>query len=325
MMADAFAQSPIQGSPADGHEVTLRLGKDSEFGGEIHDRPVALSDSLPAVESLAAESAPMADALRRALYPNIAERVETERLRATGALDAARLAMADFSSVVFKRYRIYEKADPKGQPLLLIACDGSGSLNRKEMRMLKVLAAAWLNSTVRTQVQVMAGLYHSGEIRRGVSGPLVQWMYHPQKTPAISRKDALRALVSLPESGTGAQSDALSLQFMLGEAVRIARGRMIYLILVSDCEWNRSFDADLSGKEEVRAFFENVYAEFDGNIHTTLVALGKEGETGFEDLLDKVITVPDSRLEDYAGLAEQIGVYVATCMKERRHFAARER
>jgi len=323
MTAGTFSESPIQGSPADGHEVKMRLGKDDVAGGEIHDRPVELSENLPACEQLVGEAQPIADALKRALYPNIEELVETERLRSTGALDPARLAMADYSAVVFKRYRIYEKADRKGQPLLLIACDGSGSLNHIQMRMLKVLAAAWLNSTARSHVQVMAGLYHSGDVRQGVSGPLVQWMYHPRKTSAISRKDAVRALVSLPDTGTGVQSDALSLMFMINEAARIARGRMIYLILISDCQWNRSFGTERSGQEEVRALFENVYEDFPDNLHTTLVALGPEGQTGFEDLLDKVITVPENKLADYAGLAEQVGVYVASCMKERRKFMAR--
>ncbi|MEI7899951.1 MAG: hypothetical protein WCK89_06835 [bacterium] len=323
MTAGTFSESPIQGNPTDGHEVKMRLGKNNVAAGEIYDRSLELSDNFPACDALIGESQPIADALRRALYPNVEERVETEWLRSTGALDPARLAMADYSSVVFRRYRIYDKADRKGQPLLLIACDGSGSLSYPQMRMLKVLAAAWLSSTARTHVQVMAGLYHSGEVRQGVSGPLVQWIYHPQKTPAISRKDALRALVSLPDTGTGAQSDALSLMFMLNEAVRVARGRMIYLILLSDCQWNRSFSSEKSGQEEVRALFETVYEDIPDKFHVTLVALGHKGQTEFEDLLDKVITVPESRLADVAGLAEQIGVYVASCMKERRKVMSR--
>ena len=45
-----------------------------------------------------------------------------------------------------------------------------------------------------------------------------------------------------------------------------------------------------------------------------------EGETGFEDLLDRVITVPDAELQDYGAVAKKIGLYVASCMKERRAF-----
>ncbi len=322
MNAHAFTASPIEGSPADGHDVRIRLDGDHMAAGEIHDRPVLPSDDLPACDALAAECEPIAAALRKTLYPNVTEQVETERLRTTGALDPARLSMADYSSVIFKRYRMHEKADRKGKPLLLIACDGSGSLNRKEMNMLKILAAAWLRSTARLQVQVMAGLYHSGEVRKGLSGPLVQWIYHPCKTPAYGRNDAVRALVALPPSGTGVQSDALSLAFMIDEAARIARGRMIYLILISDCCWNRSFHTDRSGREEVQALFDNVREQYRHNLHTTLVALGVKEATGFEDTLDKIISVPEEKLDDYAGMAEQIGVYVASCMKERRRHIA---
>ena len=318
LAATGFRESPIQGNPTDGHEVRARLGKDDVAGGDIYDRPVELSDNLPAYEKLLAEAQPVIEALRRTLYPNIEQVPETERFRANGALDPGRLALAEFSSVVFKRHRIHERGDRRGQPVLLIACDGSGSLNRNQMRMLKVLTAAWLTSTVKSRVQVLAGLYHSGSIRDGMCGPLVQWMFHPRKTPAVSRRDAARALISLPDDGTGAQSDALSLAFMLDEALSIARGRMVYLIVLSDCAFNRSFNTSKSGKEEVQAFFESAYADHPRKLHTTLVALGVSGETGFETLLDKVITVPEAKLANYAAVAEQIGVYVASCMKERQ-------
>jgi hypothetical protein len=294
------------------------LQGDLVAGGEIFDRPVELSDDLAVYERLLAKSQPITEALRRSLYPNIQEVLETQRLRASGSLDPARLALADFSSVIFKHYRIREMSDRRGRPVLVIACDGSGSLNSHQMKMVKILAAGWLNSTAKSDVQVLAGLYHSGQIREGVSGPLVQWIYHPHKTPATSRRDASRSLVSLPNTGTGVQSDALSLAFIMGEARGLARNNMVYLILISDTEWNRSFQTGKDGKEEVYSYFKTAYEEFSGKLHTTLVALGVSGETGFEDMLDKVIAVSDDELGDYVAVAEKIGVYVASCMRERR-------
>jgi hypothetical protein len=91
--------------------------------------------------------------------------------------------------------------DPRGRPVLVIACDGSGSLNDDQMKMLKLLTTGYLESTAKRNIQVLAGLYHSGHIRKGVSGPLVQWIHHPQKTPATSGRDSVRALVSLPDTG----------------------------------------------------------------------------------------------------------------------------
>ncbi|MDP8256305.1 MAG: hypothetical protein P9M14_11190 [Candidatus Alcyoniella australis] len=318
MRQSAFRQGPIQGSPTDGHEVQVRLNAEHMAGGEIFDRAVELSDDLPAYERLLDRSRPVADALKLVLYPNIKQIPETERLCTSGSLDPSRLALATFSQVVFKRYRIHQRADMRGRPVLLIACDGSGSLNDRQMGMLKVLAAAWLDSTIKSQIQVLAGLYHSGQIRNGVSGPLVQWMFHPHKTPSFGRKDAVRTLVSLPDSGTGVQSDALSIAFMLEEATKIAKGKMIYLILISDCRWNRSFDTDKSGREEVISCFKSAYENLAGKLHTTLVALGVEGRTKLEDQLDKVITVSKDKLEDYVAVAEQISVYVASCIKERK-------
>lgn len=318
MQQAGFESSPVEGNPADGHEVSMNINGHETSAGEIFDRPVELSDDIKACEELKNASRPIADRLKRTLYPNIEERVQTDRLRSQGSLDPARLAMVDFSSAIFKRYHITGKEDRNGKPLLLIACDASGSLDSDQMKMVKTLSSAWLLSTSGSAIQVMAGLYHSGSIRKGVTGSLVQWIFHPQKTPAVSRIDAVRAIASLPESGTGRQSDAISLKFMMDEAVRVARGRKIYLILISDCRWNRSFEHGLSAEKEVRAFFENAEHDTSGNLHTTLVALGVDGETGFEDLIDKVIVIPPDELLDVYGLAEQIGMYVASCMKERR-------
>ncbi|HEU4388591.1 MAG TPA: hypothetical protein VFV34_12390 [Blastocatellia bacterium] len=313
-----FREGPIQGSPTDGHAVSVQFGEGPPEKGEIFDCPVELSDDVEAYDRLMAESRPITSVLRRTLYPNLEQVPQTERLRPSGSIDPARLAMAGFSEAIFKRQRMQSKADRRGRPVVLIACDGSGSLNAQQMNLTKALAAAWLQSTARTNVQVLAGLYHSGTIRPGLSGPLVQWMYHPRKTQAISKVDATRALVALPRTGTGVQSDALSLAFMIEEAEKVAGGRMIYLILISDCKWNQSFNTGKTGEQEVRAFFETANREFDGKLHTTLVALGGASETSLDDLLDKVIVVSDGDLGDYAAVAAQIGVYVASCMIERQ-------
>jgi hypothetical protein len=312
------AAGPIQGNPAEGHEVQLNLGGDRLAGGEIFDRPVELSDDFIAYEELLDEAAPTTQSLARALYPNVQQIPSVLRMRTGGTLDASRLALAEISQVVFKRYRMREQLDRRGKAVLLLACDASGSLDADEMKMVKILAASWLNSTVRSDIQVLAGLYHSGLIRDGLSGPLVQWMYHPVKTPAVSRIDAARALVSLPGRGTGVQSDALSLAFMIEEARQLARGSMIYLILLSDTAWNRSFSSEKDGYQEVAALFENARGEYGDRLHSTLVALGVSEGTGLEEFLDKVICVSREELQHHSAVAEKIGLYVAACIRERR-------
>ena len=319
-----FEEGPIEGNPADGHEVTLELGDNESASGELFDRPVELSDDLLSYEKLQAESQEITNALRRSLYPNIEQLPAQERLCTGGSLDPARLAQVYSSAAVFKRWRIKEQADRRGRPLLVIACDGSASLNASQMQMLKVLTAAWLNSTTKTDIQILAGLYHSGSVRPGISGPLVQWLYHPRKTPATSRKNAARTLVTLPDTGTGAQADALSVGFIMQEALTLAGGKMIYLILITDCAWNHSFQTSRDGSEEMHALFESLYTAHGEKLHSTLVALGVSGPTGFEDQLDKVIAVAHAELHDPVTVAKKIGVYVATCLNERTKLVTRK-
>lgn len=318
MGAAPFEKSPVEGSPTEGQQVSVRMG-DETSTGEIFDRPVTPSDDQSACERLMADAAPIAGMLRRALYPNVEQRVETRRLCSSGALDAGRLALGSFSDTVFKRHPVREAVDRRGRPVLLILCDGSGSLGKNQMRMTKTLAAAWLSATVKSGVQVLAAIYNDTNVRKNVSGPLVRWMYHPHKTPATVRSEAARAIAGIKESGDGGQSDALSITFTLEEARRLARGKMVYLVLISDCGWCRSFNTGLSAVEEVQASLEEAGERMSGKLHTTLVALGRNGDTGLEDIVNKTIPVPDSRMEDYAAVAADIGRYVAECMKEQRH------
>lgn len=317
-----FEPGPIEGSASEGREVSLRLDADTVAAGEIFDRPLPLSDDLLAVDRLRAECAPLAHKLRRGIYPTVEQVPELQRLRTGGSLDPSRLALAGVQSTIYRRYRMRERADPRGSPVLAIACDGSGSLNSDQMKMLKLLASAWLIATERSGVQVLAALYHSGTIRQGVSGPLVQWLYHPRKTPALGRKDAVRAIASLPDGGTGAQSDALSIAFMLDEAKRLARGDTVYLVLLSDTAWNRSFNTQRSGKDEMLACFEQARRTFSGKLHTTMVALGVGGSTGFEAHVDEVIAVSAAELKDACAVADKIGLYVARSMRLRRRALA---
>jgi hypothetical protein len=318
----AFNQGPIQGNPTEGHEVKIKLDGENIVGGEIFDRPVEFSGNDQGLEKLLDSSRLVTEALSRVLFPNIQQLPRMLRYRTSGAIDPARLALASFSSTVFKRYRNLTQLDKKGKAVLVIACDGSGSLNQDQMNMVKIMSSGFLNSTLRSDVQVLAGFYHSGLIRSGLTGPLVQWIYHPLKTPSVSRKDAVRSLVSLPDSGTGAQSDALSLAFILNEARQLARGSMIYMVVISDTAWNRSFNTEKGGFEEVCAFFETAQDETGKKLHTTLVALGKTVDTGLEHVLDKIITISNEELKNYSSVAEKIGVYVASCIRERKRFSS---
>jgi hypothetical protein len=313
----AFEAGPLEGNPIDGHEVNVRLGDGQTVGTEIYDRPVELSDDVGAYEKLLADSEPVTRELKRVLYPNVERVPETTRFRTGGSLDSNRLPIAEVSAAVFKRSRMQERPDRRGRPLLLLACDGSASLDSRQMRMTKVLAASWLASTARTRVQVVAALYNSQPISPGGSGPLIQWIYHAEKTPAANQFEAIRAVAALPQKGTGMQADAPSIQFLMDEAQRLARGRSIYLVLISDTEWNCSVGGE-SGYAEVRAVLGDNIQQLKERLHVTLVALGVDGDTGFEDIVDAVVRVSDAELTNTTAVAQKIAVYVARCMGERR-------
>ena len=325
MQSRAFMPTPIEGSPTDGHDVAFRDHDGNEAAGEVFDRPVELSDDGAAYDQLMAEAQPTTRMLKRLIMPNIEQQARRQRLRSAGMLDATRLALVEFSEVVYQRVQVEEVSDRRGRPVLLIACDGSGSLNRNQMAMTKVLACSWLNATASSGIQVLAGLYHSGMVRQGLSGKLVQWMYHPQKTPATSRREAARALVSLPDTGTGVQADALSISFMLDEATRIARGRMVYLVLITDTEWNVSFHCGLNGADEVRKVLTDARDQRPGRLHTTLVGVGVKRAIDFDNDVDHVISVTSQELADYEGVAQKVGRYVAEAMRANLRRVARER
>jgi len=314
-----FSTGPIEGNPADGHEVQVNLGNNQTGSGEIHDRPLEISNDHLGYERLMKKASPITQSLKKILYPNVEQVPETVQLCTNGAIDPTRLSLSPMTDTIFKRNPVKEISDKRGKPVLLIACDGSGSLSRDEMGMTKVLACSWLNATAGSGVELLAGLYHSGNIRKGVSGPLVQWMFHPRKTPTTSRREAAQSILSLPESGTGVQSDALSISFMLNEAKALARGRMVYLILISDCSWNRSFNQGLTGAEEIQASLTGFSTQTNDKLDTTLVALAKKGDTGLENYTDRIIHVSDDELTDYSRVAQNIGTHVASIIRSRKH------
>jgi hypothetical protein len=148
--------------------------------------------------------------------------------------------------------------------------------------------------------------------------PLVQWIYHPAKTPALDPRDASRAIISLPESGTGIQYDSLSISYMVEEAASIAKGRMIYLILLSDCQWNKSFKTEKTGEQEVAAMFTYFNEKYENKLHTTLIGLGVQEKQPVFDKINKVILISQQEIDSTATVAQRISLYVANSIRERR-------
>jgi hypothetical protein len=311
----AFQAGPIEGDRIEGQDVYIPFGDQNAIAGQIFDGPLGESSDDRAYRILLEESKPAIEALKRVLYPSRTMALTKERRRTNGALDPARLAYSPFSSTLYQHYKSREQRNKRGVPVVLIACDASGSVNAGEMKMAKILTAAWLISGLRQNVEIVAGVYHS-EIINGVESPLVQWIYHRRKTPATGKKGAVRTLLTLPSVGTGVQSDALSISFMIQEAKLLAKGEMIYLILISDCQWNRSLGVEPTGEKEMCSFFHNLLKDPSRRIHITLAALGSPSRQ-IENMMDKVIFLNYDK-QDPGRIAAEIGAYVASVVKERR-------
>ena len=323
LAAAGFSKGPMEGSPTEGQSVEFTLNGES-VGGQLKDRPTDLCEDPAVVGKLQREAAPISDALRRNLYPSEKEQPHIEHIHTSGQLDAKRLPVAGICKAVFRRYRILKEPTPRGKAVLLIAADGSASLSDEQMKMCKLLMTGWLESAHRANVQVLAGLYHSGDAYSCLSSPLVQWIYHPRKTPVMNSAEAVRAVASLPNRGTGCQSDAISLKYMLDEAVAVARGSQIYLTLISDCAWNKCFEeSENSAEQEVAGVLELFRKDLGDRLHVTLVALEETEDDAVDRVVDKKITIEDDALDNPGEVAESIGAYVASCIRERRRAARR--
>jgi Mg-chelatase subunit ChlD len=311
-----FEKGPIQGFSMEGHEIKQKFG-DQEAGGHLFDKQLPTSNDWQSVQNLRQEAFPITRQLVKNLYPALEHQPRAQAFRSNGLIDSRRLALSNFSTTVFKRYQQQSLNSRNGRPLLVIACDGSASLGKKEMTTLKVLATAFLESSVKSRLQVMAALYHSDSIH---NAPVVQWIYHPHKSPMNSPKQGINALAALPKSGQGTQSDAISLSFVLNEAKKLARNNMTYLVLLTDAKWNQSYKQklkDLSATEEVSGTFENAYKEFAGKLDVTIIAT--KAKTGLEDLVNKSIHIDKAEQADPFRVAEKIALYVASCLRERKH------
>lgn len=309
---------PIEGAATSGNDVRSNIGGE-EVGGELFDRVVDPCEDVRVLTSLTDMARPVTESLRHNLYPSTLSESVALYPRRSGQLDGKRLPLAEFSDVVYRRFESRSQLDPNGRALLLIAADTSASLSTEQMQMCKCLAAAWLDSIAGSQMQVMAGFYHSAYVRKNVMGPVVEWGYHPHKTPTATAREAVRAVAALPQEGSGAQSDALSLTYMLDEARTLSRGSQIYLTLITDCAFNKSFPGNnASPVAEVVGVLDEAREKLDGKLHVTLVALQDSVPDEINEAVDAVVAVDKKEIGNPALVAQKVGTYVAGCIQERR-------
>jgi hypothetical protein len=322
MASAPFTRSPIEGAPQEGHEVHMTLdGK--TYSGSVYEQVVAPSAGDAEVERLEQEAAPLTRALSSLLYPSVEERTVSETGLHAGRLDARRLYRARYSERLFRRNRFVTALNKTGGPVLLLLLDASGSIGREEMRLTKLTAAAFHGATRGTRMKLMCAAYNEGPVSsQAAQGAIIRWLYHPTLSMAADKREALRCLGSVADSGAGGQQDALSLAFCLSAARRLAGRDNIYLVLISDMGWCKSFSGQHTALNEVKEFFVNARATLGNQFHSTLVALScTTAATSLDDVVDSVIPVPATGLASYGLVADRLSRYVAKCMRDRRRLS----
>jgi len=327
---DPRGPGPYSGTPPDKHAVEILFpginGKNEEkCSGNILECVAEPGNDERAFQDLLEKAQPIAQKLKKCLYPDQTRQIKDyAKFKQSGGLDPGRLALAGagLSSAVFRKPEFQQQSNKNGKPVLLICQDQSGSLGRSEMGLAKTLMASWLLAAGKDQTHILAGSYSSKYPVNGSSRKdFVEWIFHPRKSLARTHKEAVKAVAGMPESGHGTNHDVICLEHMLKEARKLNRDKAIYMIILSDTAWNKSFEgSEKNATEEVHAFFEKSYREVE-NLHISLAVLhGLPFGSGkkLENLLDKVIYLPKLS-KDPTAVTAQIGEYVAGVIQERRH------
>ena len=313
-----FQSGPIEGTSAEGNDVEADLGDGMVIKEHVFDKSFVPSFDEEEIKNLIRQAEPLTASMKRNIFPNVEEIALSENLKTSGMIDPIRLTHYQYSDAIYKRVIHRQEFNKKGRPVILIACDGSGSMDRQKMMMLKLLTVAWIGSTLNTSIQLIGAMYNEGQVDKGRNGTLVRWFCHPAKTVSNTRQQALRSVASLPDSGDGYNPDALALAFLIHEAEVYARGKQIYLVHICDTQWCNSFQQGISPEEEVVRVVGRKKQVLGKRFHYTLVGLSTTsgGKVG-QFVADKFIPLSATELTNPLAAARKVGDYVSSCLKER--------
>ena len=319
--ARPFQEGEIQGNPEGFTLVEDLLWGDKPMAKAMVRHEVLVPpEDTSAWHALRRETAPLARQLRRLLYPSLVTHLERVRYRASGAPDPRRLALFPFSDTIYQQHRQERVPAPSNIPrcVVLLACDGSGSMGEPEIRVLKLLTCAFMESLVGVRgVHLLAGAYNDNSDRgRFNREPMVRWLHHPKLTPGRTPLEAGRAIAAFPDKGTGRNHDTVSLSYMLDEAIGLARGGTCYLVNLTDTRFN-SPDRSRSGQDVMEDFLREAKAQGEIDLDYTLVGIGADEDYRL-DGADAVLTVPPLELADTATLVDRVARYVTESVAARR-------
>lgn len=281
---------------------------------EISERILHEHGDSDAFRALDRRARPLAREIAKLLYKDRIQERPFERRQCSGALDPSRLACAAISDAVYRRRVVSPGSNGPGRPVIAIAGDASSSLNRKQSAMVQLLLASWLQGLQEGRVELLCGLYsgyRNGPELKAI--PRINWVKHPRLTPFRDSVVGTRALAGFT-SGSGIQSDALSIRHIIREARRFAFGNRVYLVLITDAEWRKSFHTKNTPTEEIRSMIAEVKQHNPEQLHITLIVLG-DHRSGIDNLVDEVLRVRDAELTDIEGTTRKVAEYVARMLK----------
>ncbi len=322
---DPWERTPIEGIPSEGSNVEL------DFGGHqmqniVHEQAIPISHNMSSIEQLKAKSTPIAKHLSRMLY--VSSSVQTRMVQGgSGAnIDPSALPTYQVSEILYCKTEEYQDLDKTGQSIVVLAGDTSSSNSRDQIECQKILSAAWIaaSKTKKNRIEFLGATYDSGVTSGGHHGPMVRWIYNDRFNEArtfehaIARVDSIRA--------TGGNSDIASwarimneIQRMMLDKPRLKRAH-IYLIIISDCAFNKSFSSTpLSAAEEVKGYIKDLKEKsLKGRLHLTLVNLGTSTQTALDRYADLKLNMSSRDMEDPSDAAQKISAFVSKAIKQQR-------
>ncbi|MBN2506298.1 MAG: VWA domain-containing protein [Verrucomicrobia bacterium] len=302
LRTNLFGQGPLE-AQLGGHRHQI-TAYGSGRKGVIHEGALPRCRDAESLRQVRNGAAPIAQKLRAYQWFGRRTEMQAKRLQSRGALDPHRLARLGISSLVRRRWRRRRVTDYRGRPLVILAKDGSSSNTAATTLAGKTLAAAFLMIERLARIRLFAADYSSDH-----HGHLVQWLWHPQKTPGRNAWQAVEAVASLPPHGQGGNEDVLSLSHIVREVLLTpdAAKQTVIVINITDGKINSPLSEFRSMIRTLRQTHRLTYS---------LVVLGDAPIEVPE--ADHVVRVPRHELGDSHRIADRIAQHVNTLVRALR-------
>lgn len=306
-VAQALRGTPYAPGVVEG-ELAMRRHKVTAYGsgreGGIREEALSRCRDEEALRQVRQGAAPIERRLRGYQWFGQRQEAMIRRLQTRGAIDPHRLHRFGTSSLLRRRWRRCDVTDYRGRPVVVLAKDGSSSNTLQTTFAGKIVAAAFLQVERLARIRLFAADYSSDG-----GGPLVRWLYHPQKTPGRSSLQAADAVASLPPKGQGGNEDVLSLSHILHEVLGspVACKQTVIVINVTDGKFNSPIGEFRSMVKKLREDYPLIYS---------LVILGHTPVDVPE--ADYIVRVSQTELGQPQQIAERIAAHVNTLVRHLR-------